>query len=107
MNKLISVILIASFFFTPEEICFSKYDFLSLHVFNLQEIEELDRKLEHEMLRKESAQQQHLMSRQSWTLDGLGLSSEAVETNADRQVTVLLRQAMNKYRQFINLHQQR
>ncbi|NXD71889.1 LBN protein, partial [Eolophus roseicapillus] len=72
------------------------------------EIEELDRKLEYEMLHKESAQQQqhHLMSRQRWTLDGLGLSSEAVETNAERQVTVLLRQAMNKCGQFINLHQQ-
>ncbi|XP_061235750.1 limbin isoform X2 [Neopsephotus bourkii] len=71
------------------------------------EIEELDRKLEYEMLHKESAQQQHhLMSRQRWNLDGLGLSSEAVETNADRQVTVLLRQAMNRCGQFINLHQQ-
>ncbi|XP_075355846.1 limbin isoform X3 [Mycteria americana] len=72
------------------------------------EIEELDRKLEYEMLHKESAQQQqqHLMSRQRWTLDGLGLSSEAVETNVDRQLTVLLRQAMNKCRQLINLHQQ-
>ncbi|NXJ00114.1 LBN protein, partial [Psophia crepitans] len=70
------------------------------------EIEELDRKLEYEMLHKESAQQQHLMSRQRWTPDGLGLSSETVEMNADRQVTVLLRQAMNKCRQFINLQQQ-
>uniref|UniRef100_A0A8B9PZU3 EvC ciliary complex subunit 2 n=1 Tax=Apteryx owenii TaxID=8824 RepID=A0A8B9PZU3_APTOW len=71
------------------------------------EIEEVDRKLEYEMLHKESAQQQqHLMSRQRWAPDRLGLSSEAVETNADRQVTVLLRQAMNKCRQFINLHQQ-
>ncbi|XP_072717786.1 limbin isoform X3 [Ciconia boyciana] len=71
------------------------------------ETEELDRKLEYEMLHKESAQQQqHLMSRQRWTSDGLGLSSEAVETNVDRQLTVLLRQAMNKCRQFINLHQQ-
>ncbi|PKU41840.1 limbin [Limosa lapponica baueri] len=71
------------------------------------EIEELDRKLEYEMLHKESAQQhQHLMSRQRWTPDGFGLLSEAVETNADRQVTVLLRQSMSKCRQFINLHQQ-
>ncbi|NXC65955.1 LBN protein, partial [Anhinga anhinga] len=70
------------------------------------EIEELDRKLEYEMLHKESAQQQHLMSRHRWTPDGLGLSSESVEMNVDRQVTVLLRQAMNKCRQFINLHQQ-
>ncbi|KFQ72451.1 Limbin, partial [Phaethon lepturus] len=71
------------------------------------EIEELDRKLEYEMLHKESAQQQqHLMNRQRWTPDGLGLSSEAVEMHADRQMTVLLRQAMNKCRQFINLHQQ-
>ncbi|NWU95890.1 LBN protein, partial [Upupa epops] len=67
------------------------------------EIEELDRKLEYEMLHKESA---HLMSRQRWTPDGLELSSEVVEVNADRQVTVLLRQAMNKSGQFINLHQQ-
>uniref|UniRef100_A0A8B9BBE6 EvC ciliary complex subunit 2 n=1 Tax=Anser brachyrhynchus TaxID=132585 RepID=A0A8B9BBE6_9AVES len=71
------------------------------------EIEELDRKLEYEMLHKESAQQQqHLMNKQRWTPDGLGLSSEPVEMNADRQVTVLLRQAMNKCNQFINLHQQ-
>ncbi|XP_031965847.1 limbin isoform X10 [Corvus moneduloides] len=69
------------------------------------EIEELDRKLEYEMLHKESAQQ-HLMSRQRWILDGLGLSNEAVDTNAERHVTVLLRQAMNKCRQFINLYQQ-
>ncbi|NXT70765.1 LBN protein, partial [Chaetops frenatus] len=69
------------------------------------EIEEVDRKLEYEMLHKESAQQ-HLMSRQRWILDGLGLSNEAVDTNADRHVTVLLRQAMNKCRQFINLCQQ-
>ncbi|NXE31865.1 LBN protein, partial [Ptilorrhoa leucosticta] len=69
------------------------------------EIEELDRKLEYEMLHKESAQQ-HLMSRQRWILDGLGFSNEAVDTNAERHVTVLLRQAMNKCRQFINLYQQ-
>ncbi|NWI40302.1 LBN protein, partial [Picathartes gymnocephalus] len=69
------------------------------------EIEELDRKLEYEMLHKESAQQ-HLMTRQRWILDGLGLSNEAVDMNADRHVTVLLRQAMNKCRQFINLCQQ-
>ncbi|NXH32756.1 LBN protein, partial [Myiagra hebetior] len=69
------------------------------------EIEELNRKLEYETLHKESAQQ-HLMSRQRWILDGLGLSNEAVETNAERHVTVLLRQAMNKCRQFINLYKQ-
>ncbi|NXQ27644.1 LBN protein, partial [Alaudala cheleensis] len=69
------------------------------------EIEELDRKLEYEMLQKESAQQ-HVMSRQRWILDGLGLSNEAVDMNAERHVTVLLRQAMNKCRQFINLYQQ-
>ncbi|NWR10490.1 LBN protein, partial [Paradoxornis webbianus] len=69
------------------------------------EIEELDRKLEYEMLHKESAQQ-HLMSRQRWILDGLGLSNEAVDMNAERHVTALLRQAMNKCRQFINLYQQ-
>ncbi|NXJ24475.1 LBN protein, partial [Dicrurus megarhynchus] len=69
------------------------------------EIEELDRKLEYEMLHKESAQQQ-LMSRQRWILDGLGLSNEAADTSAERHVTVLLRQAMNKCRQFINLYQQ-
>ncbi|NWV05692.1 LBN protein, partial [Ptilonorhynchus violaceus] len=69
------------------------------------EIEELDRKLEYEILHKESAQQP-LISRQRWILDGLGLSNEAVEINAERHVTVLLRQAMNKCGQFINLYQQ-
>ncbi|NWR42886.1 LBN protein, partial [Regulus satrapa] len=69
------------------------------------EIEELDRKREYEVLHKESAQQ-HLMSRQRWILDGLGLSNEAVDTNTERHVTVLLSQAMNKCRQFINVCQQ-
>ncbi|RLW09314.1 hypothetical protein DV515_00002944, partial [Chloebia gouldiae] len=69
------------------------------------EIEELEKKLEYEMLQKESAQQ-HLMSRQRWILDGLGLSNEAVDTNAERHVTVLLRQAMNKCKQFKQLYQQ-
>ncbi|KAI1238178.1 hypothetical protein IHE44_0012895 [Lamprotornis superbus] len=69
------------------------------------EIEELDRKLEYEMLHKESAQQ-HIKSRQRWILDVLGLSNEAVDTNAERHMTVLLKQAMNKCRQFINLYQQ-
>ncbi|NXH38562.1 LBN protein, partial [Dicaeum eximium] len=69
------------------------------------EIEELARKLEYEMLHKESAQQ-HLMSRQRRALDVLGLSNEAVDINAERHVTVLLRQAMNKCGQFINLYQQ-
>ncbi|NWX10574.1 LBN protein, partial [Caloenas nicobarica] len=84
----------------------SKLECIQILEAHSPEIEELDRKLEHEMLHKESAQQQHLMSRQRWTPDGLGLSSEAVEMNAGRQVTVLLKQAMNKCRQFINLHQQ-
>ncbi|NWY28408.1 LBN protein, partial [Pheucticus melanocephalus] len=69
------------------------------------EIEELEKKLEYEMLHKESVQQ-HLMSRQRCFLDGLGLSNEAVDTNAERHVTVLLKQAMSKCRQFINLYQQ-
>ncbi|XP_074760603.1 limbin isoform X2 [Athene noctua] len=85
----------------------SKLECIQILEAHKPEIEELDRKLEYEMLHKESAQQQqHLMSRQGWTPDGLGLSSEAAETNTDRQVTVLLRQAMNKCRQFISLHQQ-
>lgn len=58
------------------------------------------------MLHKVSAQP-HLMSRQRWILDGLGLSTEAVDMNVERHVTVLLRQAMNKCRQLINLYQQR
>ncbi|NXW67513.1 LBN protein, partial [Hirundo rustica] len=69
------------------------------------EIEELEKKLEYEMLHRESAQQ-HLMSRQRWILDALSLSNESVDMNAERHVTVLLRQAMNKCRQFINLYQQ-
>lgn len=60
------------------------------------------------MLHKESAQQQrHLMNKQRWTPDGLRPSNEAVETNVDRQVTFLLRQAMNRCMEFINLHQYR
>ncbi|NXQ62689.1 LBN protein, partial [Anthoscopus minutus] len=68
-------------------------------------IEELGRKLEYEMMHKELAQQ-HLMSTQRRILDGLGLSNEAVDMNSERHVTVLLRQAMNKCGQFINVYQQ-
>ncbi|EMP32855.1 Limbin, partial [Chelonia mydas] len=70
------------------------------------EIEELDRKLEYEMLHKETAQQQHLLSRQRWTSDGLGFSDEVVEMNAERQVSALLYQALNKCKQLVNLHRQ-
>ncbi|NXN85509.1 LBN protein, partial [Bombycilla garrulus] len=84
----------------------SKLECIQILEAHYPEIEELDRKLEYEMLHKESAQQ-YLMSRQRWILDGLGLSNEAVDTNAERHMTVLLRQAMNKCRQFINLYQQR
>ncbi|XP_061848545.1 limbin isoform X2 [Colius striatus] len=83
----------------------SKLECIQILEAHSPEIEELDRKLEYEVLRKESAQQ-HLMSRQRWTLDGLGLPSEALEMDVDRQMTALLKQAMNKCRQFINLHQQ-
>ncbi|NXG46415.1 LBN protein, partial [Psilopogon haemacephalus] len=85
----------------------SKLECIQILEAHYPEIEELDRKLEYEMFNKESAQQQqHLMSRQKWTLNGLDSSSEAVEMNADRQVTALLRQAMNKCSHFIDLHQQ-
>ncbi|XP_074807795.1 limbin isoform X5 [Natator depressus] len=70
------------------------------------EIEELDRKLEYEMLHKETAQQQHLLNRQRWTSDGLGFSDEVVEMNAERQVSALLYQALNKCKQLVNLHRQ-
>ncbi|XP_050803322.1 limbin isoform X3 [Gopherus flavomarginatus] len=70
------------------------------------EIEELDRKLEYEMLHKETAQQQHLLNRQRWTPDGLGLSDEVVEINAERQMSALLCLALNKCKQLVNLHRQ-
>nr|XP_025043094.1 limbin isoform X7 [Pelodiscus sinensis] len=70
------------------------------------EIEELDRKLEYEMLHQETAQQHHLMNRQRWTPDGLGLLDEVVEIPADRQVSALLHQALNKCKQLVNLLQQ-
>ncbi|KAM7168797.1 limbin isoform 2-T2 [Macrochelys suwanniensis] len=70
------------------------------------DIEELDRKLEYETLHKETAQQQHLLNRQRWTPDALGLSDELVEINAERQVSALLCQALNKCKQLVNLHRQ-
>uniref|UniRef100_A0A8C8S2F8 EvC ciliary complex subunit 2 n=1 Tax=Pelusios castaneus TaxID=367368 RepID=A0A8C8S2F8_9SAUR len=70
------------------------------------EIEELDRKLEYEMLQKEMAEQQHLLNRQRWTPDELGLSDEAVEINADGQVSAQLCQALNKCKQLVNMHRQ-
>ncbi|XP_031444227.1 limbin [Phasianus colchicus] len=85
----------------------SKSECIQILKANNPEIEELDRKLEYEMLHKESVQQQqHLTSKQRWTPDGLRPTNEPVETDVDRQVTFLLRQAMNRCMQFINLHQQ-
>ncbi|NXB76994.1 LBN protein, partial [Donacobius atricapilla] len=83
----------------------SKLECIQILEAHNSEIEEFDRKLEYEMLHKES-EQQHLMSRQRWILDGLCLSNEPVDMNAERHMTVLLRQAMNRCRQFINLYQQ-
>uniref|UniRef100_A0A6I8P8V3 EvC ciliary complex subunit 2 n=1 Tax=Ornithorhynchus anatinus TaxID=9258 RepID=A0A6I8P8V3_ORNAN len=71
------------------------------------EIEELDRKLESELVHKESSrQQQAVLNRQRWISDGLGLLKEDGEMDSERQMSALLWQALKKCPRLIERHNQ-
>ncbi|KAM7156920.1 limbin [Molossus nigricans] len=71
------------------------------------ELQELERKLEEELAHQEAAQlQQALARRQQWAGDGPGLLKEPGDTDAERQVSVVLRQALSKSQQLLEHQQQ-
>ncbi|XP_072476300.1 limbin isoform X2 [Notamacropus eugenii] len=71
------------------------------------EIEELDRKLEYELVHRETAlQQQAIMDRQQWISEGLDLLSQTGEMNSERQISAVLWQALTKSQKVLELHNQ-
>uniref|UniRef100_A0A4X2M568 EvC ciliary complex subunit 2 n=1 Tax=Vombatus ursinus TaxID=29139 RepID=A0A4X2M568_VOMUR len=74
---------------------------------DIQEIEELDRKLEYELVHRETAlQQRAIMDRQQWVSEGLGLLSQTGEINSERQISAVLWQALTKSQKVLELHNQ-
>ncbi|XP_027692489.1 limbin isoform X3 [Vombatus ursinus] len=72
-----------------------------------KEIEELDRKLEYELVHRETAlQQRAIMDRQQWVSEGLGLLSQTGEINSERQISAVLWQALTKSQKVLELHNQ-
>ncbi|EDL37527.1 Ellis van Creveld syndrome 2 homolog (human) [Mus musculus] len=71
------------------------------------ELQELERKLEDQLVQQEEAEQQRVLeSWQRWAADGPGLS-EPEEMDPERQVSAILRQALNKGQKLLEQHQQR
>ncbi|XP_068926120.1 limbin isoform X2 [Petaurus breviceps papuanus] len=71
------------------------------------EIEELDRKLEYELIHRETTlQQRAIMDRQQWISEGLGLLSQTGEMNSERQISAVLWQALTKSQKVLDLHNQ-
>lgn len=80
---------------------------LESHRPELQELQELERKLEDQLVQQEEAEQQRVLeSWQRWAADGPGLS-EPEEMDPERQVSAILRQALNKGQKLLEQHQQR
>lgn len=75
----------------------------------VQELQELERKLEDQLAHQEAAQlQRALESRQQWAGEGPGLLHEPEEeTDSERQVSAVLRRALSKGQKLLERHQQR
>ncbi|XP_041492443.1 limbin [Microtus oregoni] len=71
------------------------------------ELQELERKLEERLVQQEAAEQQQVLeSWQRWAADGPGLG-EPWEVDPERQVSAMLRQALNKGQKLLEQQQQR
>ncbi|XP_027242856.1 limbin isoform X2 [Cricetulus griseus] len=71
------------------------------------ELQELERKLEERLVQQEAAEQQQVLeSWQQWMADGPGLG-EPGEMDPERQVSAMLRQALNKGQKLLEQQQQR
>ncbi|XP_048220292.1 limbin isoform X2 [Perognathus longimembris pacificus] len=65
------------------------------------ELQELERKLEEQLARQEEAQQRQ------WGAEGPGLLKESGEVDPERQISVILQQALGKGQKLLEHHQQR
>ncbi|CAO2640108.1 Evc2, partial [Lemmus lemmus] len=80
---------------------------LESHSPPLQELQELERKLEERLVHQEAAEQQQVLeSWQRWAADGPGLG-EPGEIDPERQVSAMLRQALSKGQKLLERQQQR
>ncbi|KAL1790143.1 limbin isoform X1 [Sigmodon hispidus] len=71
------------------------------------ELQELERKLEEQLVLQEATEQQQLLqSWQLWAADGPGLG-EPGELDPERQVSAMLRQALNTVQKLLEQHQRR
>lgn len=74
----------------------------------VQELQELERKLEDLLAQQEAAQQQQaLASWQHWVAGGPGLLSQPGEEDSGRPISTVLQQALSKAQKLLELHQQR
>uniref|UniRef100_A0A8D2GAS1 EvC ciliary complex subunit 2 n=1 Tax=Theropithecus gelada TaxID=9565 RepID=A0A8D2GAS1_THEGE len=72
-----------------------------------KELQELERKLEDQLVQQEAAQQQQaLASWQQWVADGPGILNEPGEVDSERQVSTVLQQALSKSQTLLEQHQQ-
>ncbi|KAM8969165.1 limbin isoform X1 [Sarcophilus harrisii] len=71
------------------------------------EIEELNRKLEYELVHRETAlQQRAIMERQQWISEAVDLLTRTGEINPERQISAVLWQALTKSQKVLELHNQ-
>lgn len=78
------------------------------HPLCVQELQELERKLEDALAHQKAAQlERALASRQQWAGDGPGLLNEAEDTDSERQVSAVLWRALSKSQTLLEHQQQR
>ena len=74
----------------------------------VQELQELERKLEDQLAHQEAAQlQRALDSWQQWAGEGPALLQEAEETDPESHVSAVLQRALSKGQKLLEHHQQR
>ncbi|XP_032110054.1 limbin isoform X2 [Sapajus apella] len=72
-----------------------------------RDLQELERKLEDQLVQQEAAQQQQaLASWQQWVADGPGILNEPGEVDSERQVSTVLQQALSRSQTLLEQHQQ-
>lgn len=74
----------------------------------VQELQELERKLEDALAQQEAAQLQRALARQQqWAGDGPGLLHEPGDTDSERQISAVLWQALSKSQKLLEHQEQR
>lgn len=74
----------------------------------VQELQELERKLEDQLAHQEAAKLQRVLaSRQQWAGEEPGLLHQPEETDSERQISAVLQQALSKGQKVLEHRQQR